>query len=112
MPRQGERDAHVAARIEEPEQHALALAHTDRLAMSEHTVVERRRLVHDLQAVVGRRPFLEILQAHPLSLPMMSGERDLAVVSSGIAGGRVDDQKAELAGIGALDKSVMAMAWL
>jgi hypothetical protein len=42
---------------------------------------------------------VHVLHAHPRTFPMVSGEHDFAVISTGIARGRVDNEKAELAGI-------------
>ncbi len=102
--RQSERYAHGGAGVQHAEQHLLALAHADGLAVPQHPVSESRRAVHNLQTVIRRRPLAHVLHADPGSFPAAGGQHDLAVISAGIARGRVDDEEAELARIGAARK--------
>ena len=39
--------------------------------MSEHAVAQSSRVIHDFEAIVGWRPFANILHADPLTLPKM-----------------------------------------
>src|SRR5438093_1158969 len=55
MARERQRDILGRAGIEQAEQHALAFAHADGLAVAEHLVVERGRRVEYLEAIVRRR---------------------------------------------------------
>src|SRR3974390_2897389 len=68
--------------------------------MPEHPVAKRRRVIHDLKAVIGWRSLLEVLQAHPMPVPMVSSQKNLAVIAARIAR-RFNNQKAELPRIGA-----------
>jgi hypothetical protein len=101
MAGQRERDAHVGAGVEQAEQNPFALSHADRIAVSEHPLAERGRMVHDLEPVVGRRSLAKVLQADPLALPVVRGKENFAIVTSRTAGCRFDDQEAEFTGVGA-----------
>jgi hypothetical protein len=96
----GKRERDVLGRtgIEQPEQHALAFADANGLAMAEHLVVEGCRFVEDLESVVGRRTLSQILHADPRAVPMVRGEQHFLVIAAAIAG-RLDNQKAVHAGI-------------
>ena len=98
MARQRQRDVLGRAGIEQPEQHALAFAHADRLAVAEHLVVEGCRRVHHLKAVVGRRTFADVLHADPRALPVVGGKQHFLVVAAGIVR-RLDDQEAVHPGV-------------
>ena len=101
MARQGQRNAHIGAGVQQAEQHPLALPNPDGLAMSEHALAQCRRVVHDLQAIVVWWTFVDVLHADPGAFPVMRGEHDFAIVAAGITRDRLDDQEAELASIGA-----------
>src|SRR5262249_24949965 len=94
------RERYVLGRtgIEQPKQRALAFTYADRLAVSEHPVVERSRCVEHLEAVVRRRSLADVLHAHPPRLPVMGGKQDLLVVTAGIIR-RLDDEKTKKARI-------------
>jgi hypothetical protein len=83
------------------EQHPFPLSHAEGLAMSERPITEGCRMIHHLQAIIGRRPLTDILHAHPSAFPVMGGEHDLAVVSARVARGWLDDEESKLACIGA-----------
>ena len=61
--------------------------------MSEHPITEGCRVVHHLQAIVGRRSLTDVLHADPRAFPVMGGEHDLAVVSARIACGWLNDEE-------------------
>src|SRR5215475_550401 len=94
------RERYVLGRtgIEQPKQRALAFTYADRLAVSEHPVVERSRCVQHLEAVVRRRSLADVLHAHPPRLPVMGGKQDLLVVTAGIIR-RLDNEKTKKARI-------------
>ena len=72
--------------------------YADRLAVTERFIVERRGSVHDLHAVVGRRPFSYILHANEMRIPLVRGEKNFLIILAGIVF-RLDVEEAELSGI-------------
>ncbi len=47
------------------EQDPFFLPHANGLAVAQHPIAERCWRIHHLKAVVGRRPFVEVLHADP-----------------------------------------------
>jgi hypothetical protein len=60
--------------VRHPEQNALTFPRADRLAMAKHAISERGGVVHHFQPIVRRRAFLDVLQADPVSIPVVGGQ--------------------------------------
>ena len=69
--------------------------------MSKHPLPESRGVVHDLQAVIRRRPLAQVLHTDPHAFPAASREQYLAIVVAGLPRLGLNDEKAELARVGA-----------
>src|SRR5437773_1445123 len=98
MSRQRESNIVGCARVEHMKQDALAGFHSNRLAMTEGFVVERSGAIHDLHAVVRRRPLSYVLHADEFRIPLMRREKNFSVVIAGVAFG-LDVKKTKLSGV-------------
>ena len=66
--------------------------------MSERFVIDRGGLIHNLHAVVRRRPFSYVLHADEFRIPLMRREKNFLVIIAWIVFG-LDVKKAKLTGI-------------
>src|SRR5215475_9770248 len=86
------------ARIEQMKQNTLAGLYPDRIAVTQCFVVEGGGMIHDLQAIVRRRPFSYVLHAYKHRIPLMRGEKNFPVVIARITF-RLDVKKSKLSRI-------------
>jgi hypothetical protein len=54
-------------------------------------------MIHDLQAIIRRRPLAQVLHADPLALPATRGQKHLTIVAAGLSRRRLNNEKPELA---------------